>query len=581
MTTINHNLLVAPHFPDGEIVNAFLIRLLSYSGSHSLATASRRLLNRRPGLDGMPSSLGKFHDELGHLYGDIDALIDKHTEYNFICCGLPLHKFPAQRARLVEAFRGPVRLCRLPLLFSRAENCYLQCPECADLQKKEAGFEFIHRRMGAPFVNVCSIHGILLHSASPQMRLFDAKCQGRPTAHQILKTMELGKRIEFCMENPAGESQYQKDEIVALMKTSGWIGDHKRVHLAEFLKQFSGFFKGAFADERLELMCQSCTHIENAIRALLRSDKALHPEWCVLFRWFVEELTYTGPRSADALRAYVRPCRSGRRQQVETSREAIEAALAIHKTLHATSEAMNIGVLVLGSLCKRYNLDVSWRPKALTPEMSHEIKLAFEKGMEPSEVAEVFGISVTSAYRQLSIWEDAKLPSEKALAIRIEADKAEWLDVVKGNPGFSRNALRKIRAALWMRLHRNVPAWLEAHLPPPLPRSNGKKTSPPKELIIKLNQAVADAVQVCTDPARKRVHISHSRLRVHTGVTPFALKAFVANGTVEEMAEPRSTFVNARISMAMKLVGRPIERFASAAKKAGLRTETVRKALKK
>lgn len=393
--------------------------------------------------------------------------------------------------------------------------------------------------------------------------------------------MELGRRIEFCMERPAGESKYQKDDVVALMKTSGWIGDHRRVHLAEFLKQFSGFFKGAFTDERLELMCQSCTHVENAIRALLRSDKALHPEWCVLFRWFVEELTYTEPRSANALRACVGPCRNGRRQQSETSREAIVAAFAIHKTLRATAEAMNIGVLVLGTLCKRYGVDVSWRPKALTSEMSHEIKLAFEKGMAPSEVAEVFGISVTSAYRQLSIWEDAELPSKKALASRIEADKAEWLDVVKRNPGISRNALRKMRAALWMRLHRNVPAWLEAHLPLPLPRSNGKKSSPPKELITKLNQAVSDAVQACTDQAGKRVHISHSRLRVHTGVTPFALKAFVANGAVEELAEPRSTFVNARISVAIKLVGRPIEKFASAAKKAGLRTETVRKALKK
>jgi hypothetical protein len=579
MTKINQNLLVAPHFPDGEIVSAFLIRLLRYSGSHSLATACRRLLNRRPGLDGMPSSLGKFHDELGHLYGDVDALIDKHTEYNFICCGLPRNKFSVQRARLVEAFSGPVRLCRLPLLFSRAENCYLQCPECADLQKKEFGFEFIHRRMGAPFVNVCSIHGISLHSASPQMRLFDARCQGRPTAHQLLKTMELGRRIEFCMERPAGESLYQKDDVVALMKTSGWIGDHRRVHLAEFLKQFSGFFKGAFSDERLELMCQSRTHVENAIRALLRSDKALHPEWCVLFRWFVEELTYTGPQSANAQRAFVRPCRSGRRQQVETSPEAIVAALAIHKTLHATAEAMNIGTLVLGTLCKRYCIDVSWRPKRLTPDMSQEIKLAFERGMAPSEVAAVFGISATSAYRQLSIWEDAELPSKKALASRIEVDKAEWLDFMKENSGLSRNALRQMRGALWMRLRRNAPAWLDAHLPLPLPRSNGKKGATPVKLLIRLNQAVTDAVQACTDPSKKRVHITHGRVRLHTGVTPFALKALAANGAIEELAESRSTFVNARISLAVKLVGRPIEKFASAAKKAGLRTETVRKAL--
>lgn len=581
MTTINQNLLVVPPFPDGEIVNAYLIRVFRYSGSHSLHTACRRLLNRRPGLDGMPSSLGKFHDELGHLYGDADSLIDKHTEYNFFCCGLPRRKFSAQRERLVEMSRGPVRLCRLPLLFSRAENCYLRCPECAELQKKELGFEFVHRRMGAPFVNVCSIHGIVLCSASPQWRLFDARCQWQPNARQLLKTMELGKRIEFCMETPAEESQYQKDDIVALMKTSGWIGDHGRVHLTEFLKQFSGFFKGAFADERLELMCQSRTHLENAIRALLRSDKGLHPEWCVLFRWFSEELVYTGPSRANALRSNERLGRSCRRQQLNASQEEIEAALVMHKTLAATAEAMKIGVLALGALCKRYNVNVSWRPKVLTLAMSREIGLAFETGDTPSKVAETFDISLASAYRQLSILEDTELPSAKALRGRIEADKAEWLDFTKSNRSLSRSALRKMQPALWMRLHRNVPVWHQAHLPAALPHTNGKRTPPDKNLLTKLNQTLVDAVQVCTDPASKRVHVSASRLRLHSGVTPFALKAFVANGAVEEWAEPRSTFVDARISLAIKLVGRPIEKFGSLAKKAGLRTETVRKALKK
>lgn len=580
MTPINQNLLIAPDFPNGEIVNGFLIRLFSYCGSHSLATACWRLLNRRPGLDGMPSSLRIFHAEVGHLYGDLDSLIDKHTEYNFICCGLPRDKFPAQRLRLVEMLRGPVRLCRLPLLFSKAENCYLKCPECEALQKKEFGFDFVHRRMGAPFVNVCPTHGISLHSANPQLRLFDARCQGKPNTQQINRTMELGRRVEFCMEKPVLSSRYHKDDVVAAMDASGWLGPSQRLHLTEFLKQFSDFFRGSFADERLELMCQSEVYVGNALRALLRSDKAVHPEWCVLFRWFVESIPYPRQRKSSSVEMDVAAVKA-RGHEAPASRETIAIALNAHKTLSSAANALKVDVRTLGALCKRYNLDVSWRPKSLTREKELEIKSSFEQGMTPAQVAEAFRISVTSAYRQLTILGDVELPSKKSLATRIEADKVEWCLLVQQNSGLSRTQLRQLRRALWMRLHRNVPTWLEANLPLPLPPTNGKKIRPPKVLIAKLNQAVSEAAQLCTQPAKRRVHISQGRLRAHTGVSEFVLKTFVANGAVEDVAEPRSTFINARLSLAVRQVGRPTKGVASVAKKAGLRAETVRDALKK
>lgn len=580
MRTINRNLLVAPPFPDGEIVNAFLIRVLTYSGSPSLSLACRRLLDRRPGLNGMPSSLGKFHQELGHLYGDIDAIIDKHTDYNFICCGLPRRRFSAQRARLIGMYRGPVRLCRLPLLFTSSENCYLQCSVCAAQQKREFGFSFIHRRMGAPFVSVCPIHGTALSDANSPGRLFDTRCQSKPNNYQMTKTMELGKRIEHCMETSADESKYHKDDLLALLKESGWLDENQRFHIAQFLGKFARFFAGAFADDRLEIMCKSDRLVENAIRALLRSDKALHPEWCVLFKWFAEEQHYHNPHTGPTRSSETRMNCHAKYRGVVPLRETIEFHLGIHRTLSATAEAMGISVLVLSALCKRYGVDVNWRPKTLTPQLSEEIMHAFEIGMTPSEVAERFDVSVSSAYRQLAILDNVALPSKASLAKRIEADKAEWVHVFRENPDLSRNALRRLQGALWMRLHRNDPAWLEAHLPAPRPPSNGKRAAPPNELVTKLNHALKDAVDVCTDPAKKRVHVSQNRLRTHTGVTPFVLKSFTTQGVVEQREERRSEFVKARLKF-LKNVGRPIDKLASVAKKAGLRTETVRKALEK
>ncbi|AKZ64648.1 hypothetical protein F506_20100 [Herbaspirillum hiltneri N3] len=130
------NLLVLPHSPDGEILNSLLRRIMSYLDSGSLLKICRQLLERQPGLDGMPSHLGEFQRVFGDTYGDIDTFIENHTEFNFYCCGLRKEKITSQRVRLISMHRGPVRLCRLPLLLGTCDGTYLECPECTEAQKK-------------------------------------------------------------------------------------------------------------------------------------------------------------------------------------------------------------------------------------------------------------------------------------------------------------------------------------------------------------------------------------------------------------------------------------------------------------
>jgi hypothetical protein len=555
--TMNPNLVVAPPFPHGEIVNAYLIRVVRFCGSQSLSLACRRLLNRRPGLDGMPSSLGLFHEEIGHLYGSIDTLIDKHTEYHFYCCGLPRGKFASQRARLIEMHQGPVRLCRLPLLFSVSENTYLQCPECAEQQKKEFGFAFIHRRMGAPFVNVCSVHGIPLRPDRGQLPLFDARCQSKPTNYQIQMTRELGKRIEYCMETPVEKSKHHKNDVVQLLKVSGWIGANERMHASEFQKEFSNFFAGAFSDARLDIMCQSETHVLNALRALLGNEKALHPEWCVLFTWFAEEQHFNSPKrrtpdSAESLRKRISS------PNETPSHETVAAAFAEHRTLDAAAKVLGISTVLLSSLCKRYDIAVKWRPKKLDKELSNQVKEAFNNGKSAAEVAKKCGIAVVTAYRQRAAFKDVPLPSEKAKADRTEADKKAWLQLIQENPGAGRTALRDLDPRLYMRLYRSSKAWFDANQPPLCPVTNGARALPPERLVCNLNNAVADADEFCTAPEHSRINKSRFRLRELTRVTDHALRKCLEKGLVEQREETRREFTLARIARIAQRFGRPM-----------------------
>ncbi|WP_162259175.1 TnsD family Tn7-like transposition protein [Duganella sp. Root198D2] len=577
---MNNNLLVAPQFPDGEIVNAFLIRMSSYSGSQSFAMACRQLLHRKPGLDGMPSFLGRFHEEVGHVYGDIDTIIDKHTEYNFFCCGLPRSRFEAQRARLIQMHRGPVRLARLPLLYSESEARFFQCAECAEQQEKEFGFTFIHRRTGAPFVNVCPHHGLEIQCKSSRLLLFDRHCKSTLSNYQRIMTMELGKRIEDCMEKPVTESGYHKDDLLLLLKGADWIGSDERFHLREFVDAFTKFFAGAFADERLSLMCLSKKHVESAIRSLTRVEKALHPEWCVLFRWFAEVQPRSTPSCGGSAALGAPHPKKRAHSTTVPLRAEIEAAMARHRTLRATAKTMGLSVPLLSTYCKRYGVKVSWRPKKITAQISSEIVDALRAGMHPNEAAEEFNISPSSAYRLL-VESGMPLPTVEAKTLRTEEDKTKWRLLVLEHPNASRNALRRLQPNLWMRLNRNAEDWLEENLPAPLPAGCGVRARPSVQLSSKLNLALADATKACSAADHIRMHMSRYRLQDLTGVTLYALKRCEETGSVERREESREAFVDGRLARLTKSIGRPVQRFSLIAKEAGLRTETVRKALKK
>lgn len=395
--------------------------------------------------------------------------------------------------------------------------------------------------------------------------------------------MELGKRIEQCMELPASTSQYQKDDVIAQLIKSGWMVDLKRVRVSNLVERFSLYFKNSFADERLELMCQSPSYLERALRSLVRSDRAVHPEWCVLLKWFADENEYGCRLPLREQSASLSTTVATATERTVPSLDAILAALATGKNLTTVAQTMGISSELMRALCKRYGVDVAWRPKLIAPELAAHIKEAFHVGKPPKEVAKEFNISLSSAYRQLAIWDEGDVPSKRELAKRIEADKVEWMLYRAENEGLSRSALRNQRMALWMRLHRNVPAWLQANLPPPLAPKRGTSGVPARTLVRALNEVLADVSDECKHQGKKRIHASNYRLQAASGVSGYALKALVTNGAVTDFSEPRSTFVSDRVQLALaRGWGRPIEKkFATIAKEAGVRTETVRRALKK
>ncbi|PLY59584.1 hypothetical protein HBH1_02094 [Herbaspirillum sp. BH-1] len=546
---MNSNLLSIPPFPDGQIVNDFLRRTFSYGGKDSVRIANRLLLNNRVALNGMPNCMGKFHRELGHHYGDLDYLIDHHTEYNFYCCGLPRHKFALQKERLINKLPGPVRLCRLPLLFGSTENRYLRCPECDELQLKEVGFTYVHRRTGAPLVNVCPIHGVVMRPREEQLLLFDSRCLFPPDDYQRGMTMKLAQRINICMENTVEHSQHHKDDVLQYAAGRGWIGDNGRWN-RETASELKLFYQGAFSDARLDIMFASEESIQNALSKISRPNASIHPEWLCIVKLFLDECAPPSSLSTPSKTIVTKNKKLATPAETPTKDLVVEA-LAKGKTLDAAAQSLGMSSAFLRSITKFYEIDVSARPKKVDAALSTQIRAAYLDGCSPREIQKMFKISASTAYREFKAINPDIKPRDRAYTPSVDLDKKMWLLMREKYPDASRGELREFEPRLYMRLYRNAKEWMEANSPLRKPRTNGVRPQPNKQLVELAQAALFDATEWCTTPPENRSRKTAYRARRTTDLSEYAVNALTKRKLVRLDTESKADFHMDRVLQAI------------------------------
>ncbi|MCE4058713.1 hypothetical protein LXM60_00625 [Pandoraea sputorum] len=561
---MHERLLLLRVCPVGEYLTWWLKSVTGVGGDLSVRTLSFEMFWRRVGLDGMPGCLEHFHREIGHVIGSLDDLVSEHTEFNLRCCGLPEHRHAEQRARLLRAVRGPVRMARLPVMFEPGEHLRRYCPECAREQIDEFGFTFVDRTVNAPFVNVCAKHGIELLPAPGCENSFVEACQGSRDKYQLMCERDLSARTLKCIESPATESGYSKDVVMKLLVSARWRNDNGRFVLAQLLDTFTRFFDGAFADKRLCALVENQRLIEGALRNLADADSGLHPVWCLLFRTFAEQCELPVGRA----------CRVESKPRGELPDERrLRELLREHRTLQAVAKTIHISSGVLTLLCKRYGIERRWCSKRLNASVMSDIEKSLALGLSVGDICTRLHVSPATVYR-LTAAHELKTHAERALVARVTQAKATWLVALAEHPGYSTTQIRRLYGATYMTLRRNAASWLDEHLPTrPLRVGSVPRTSSP-ELVKAMTVAVRGAQADCAAPGLWPPRISVYRVRTMVFATERAIGAYKrANGALE--TESRQQFLCRRIErlrLCGQLRGRNINTLG---KRANLRPSSV------
>lgn len=563
-------LWVLPPFPVGETPNSCLRRLAGYNDIPSLAQAAKRLMARKPGLDAMPTGLQDFHHVLGDRYGSVADLLRDHTALGFYCCGLPMRRRAEQGERLVHVHKGPVRLCRLPVLFGHSEGADLACPICRTEQLDAWGFSYCDRRTCVPGVTVCGRHGCLLRALDGPPLLFDAQCSALPTCHQLAWAAQYAARVAGCIEVSPLQADHHKEAVVRCLASAGWTMDSGRIRLTPLISTFIEFFKGAFADTRLAVLATTPDMVEHAIRALFRDERAVDPTWCILFRWFAESCDCPQPRKMLC-----------RREAVwHPSQEQLRDCLNSKGSLRSVSRLLGVSVSTLAVDCRRYGIEVRWRPKHIHLALRNAIKDALARGGRPSDVARHCEVSLSTVYRVLAATPDLPRRASLDQELRVREAKVVWHQACEANPSFSASALRKVVPATWARLYRNAPEWLRAHSPRGLQKPPPRRSTECLRLEPQLFDALAGAKAMCNSEKEPPACASWYRLRALTGVSEYAVRSRTRSWSECLGGESRDAFVRRRIGWARRTAPHLPPAGWAIARLAKLRTKTVHDLLK-
>lgn len=518
----------------------------------------------------MPRNMTLFHDVLGHNYADVETLIADHTHLNLHLIGLPPHRHLAQYERLLGNHPGPNRLCKLPPLCSEVERSWKQCPACIE-QQLDGGFTFIQRELAFIGLAVCPFHGEVLRSGGGQMDLFDKECTKQLTREQTLNNQEFGKRAAFCMMTAPELSGYRASDFLSNCERTGWM-ENGRFHINEFVKEFSSVFGGTMGHAVLDCLFSNPRYIEAALRAMLRSERGIHPLWCIQFTWFIEL------RQRKAPNKHTRPPSSRRRPTTPTAAE-IERYMLLHKSMTGTAKAMDIDLKRLCSLATRYDIAYSSRPKVIDAAMHAEIMRAYDNKVTPQIVATQFGISLSTAYAQLTTHKGKFRPREELINARTEQSKFQWVRLRTEHPEKSTTALRQIIPGAWKQLESKAADWLKENRPERrIPKTLRRQPIDPmlEELLLR---AWSRGAEMLSAPSVKPIRNSGYRLLRETGVKEPILRGPQAPLELLSAIENHTNFVKRRLRWAFP-DGYPEEaKLWFLAKSSGVRESSIKKVL--
>lgn len=471
---------------------------------HTTAAKTSELLFGRPRAGAhhdFPNALRAFVDRTGEAGGDVRTIAREHTLLRYYQSFMASNEVHDAICSMAGPNVSHLKL-RLGILTSRFRSNHplKACPLCMAHDAQTTGWAYWHLQHQYPGIWACALHRLpLLQSTlkATGVQRFQWLLPNSGDLQQVpidnARTLDALMSLSTLVQNIVRRGAEQPLAVARLhevyrheLRHRNWITSAGHLRSLEisgaFLKyaelirgvpEFSGLPKDA---------AETSTQLS---RLLSPPRSGTHPlRHLMLIHWLFgtaakfEEVCAQVFKAAELPRIESRPALE---IDVEDSRRELLARLireegrSVRQAARAICIDTQTAIVWAGSM----GLNLSRRPKKLSPMVRSQAVRQLQSGAHKADVAAAAGVSVETVTRIL-LGEPglhAAWSASREAKVRDRARDA-WLTQLEANGALGLKWMREMVPREYAWLYRNDRAWLNTHKPAPIPPRNRKRTSP-------------------------------------------------------------------------------------------------------
>jgi hypothetical protein len=483
---------VTTWLPD-ELLYSLASRFHRISGNPSAASTCQQLFGHafRGSQHDLPSHLDEFVHRTRGAFGTAHELIHQHTILPFY---FPFRS-DIDKTDAIAAVRGNgigSLKFRLGLLTSRfrANHPLKACMACMAEDRQRHGVAYWHRSHQFPGVWVCARHETLLHEATVKATGVGRFLWHLPDEHaltsaipgamhsaassqlisRLMALSQLAQALSTAGNSIPFDFSRLRSALFEGLDRQGLLASPTRLRLAEASERFHSFVEPIRIIRELSALPATPEAARTQLTRLIgRPDTCRHPlRHLVLILWLFDSwppfwTTYHADTSAHALEdnASIHPRRPAPTFQDDRKPRLLGLIAENQYSVVQACRAVGVDSYVGIAWAMEAGLDISLRPKTLTPMKKAKLALLLRRGTRKSAICQRLGIGVSTINRILRSDPALQDAWRQTLNSRTrEAMRGRWRRLLRSKPAATPSLARAMSPAIYAWLYRNDRAWL-------------------------------------------------------------------------------------------------------------------------
>jgi len=392
--------------------------------------------------------------------------------FNQTLAPIYMHFLPKYRQQISDGLLSnesnrAIRACQFSSFKLKEVLTIKFCPQCSNDEMRDQGFSYWHVSHQLPGIEVCHLHGVILHNVPIIARHIFDSLYLPPINKPVNRADELSIGLsrhaaEIKHRIGSGSKVTNVEGYIQRLKSLGFVTASGNIRISKLSNAFYIFC--------LQLKNVSSSLLPNSaqehryLSSLISTSHSQYPFKHFIFSYWLSEQSQSDVAPAEAPSQCI--ITQGNNALEEECLQMLKSNYSMGEVSRVTGKSYSY----LKTLALRNHIELNLMPKKLTPKIISKIVMLAEKGFHRKVIANRFEVSTGSIEQVISsvpgLVEQRKRGKFESKARR---SKVAILRQLQHSPDSLIKDIKHFCNASYYWLYKNDRNWLKANMPEPTP----------------------------------------------------------------------------------------------------------------